>query len=374
MNRTAFGLIYTGENNPKMRDLTASRAVAALPFGGRYRCIDFILSNLVHTGISSVGLIAQKNYHSLMDHLGAGKEWDLHRKREGLFILPPFLTKDSTEPYHGSIDAFYGCLGYVRRSPCQYIIVSGSHTIFNTDFTAMMEQHINTRADITIMYNEDPFFDPEDQNKDLRLYLDGDGRVTSMEYDPYRPGSNNQSCDVFIMDKALFEHLINDAHARGETHFIRDLLMKKCSALRIYGWRYNGVVKRLNSVASYFSANMSLLDPAIRNDLFNPRTPIYTKVKDEVSARYGAEASVTNSMLADGCEVYGSVENCILFRGVTIGKGSVVKDSILLQGTSIGENVRLDHVIMDKGVTVRDGRALAGYDGFPMVIRKNATV
>ena len=374
MNRTAFGLIYTGENNPKMRDLTASRAVAALPFGGRYRCIDFILSNLVHTGISSVGLIAQRNYHSLMDHLGAGKEWDLHRKREGLFILPPFLTKDNTEPYHGSIDAFHGCMGYVRRSPHQYIIVSGSHTIFNTDFTAMMEQHIQTRADITVMYNEDPYFDSEDQNMDLRLYLDGDGRVTNMEFDPYRPGSDFQSCDVFMMDKALFEHLVNDAYARGETHFIRDVLMKKCSTLRVYGWRYDGVVKRLNSVESYFSANMSLLDPEVRKDLFNPEAPVYTKVKDEVSARYGAEAKTANSMLADGCEVYGTVENCILFRGVTVGKGSVVKDSILLQGTEVGENVILDHVITDKGVTIRDGRSLSGYDGFPMVIRKSATV
>ena len=374
MNRTAFGLIYTGENNPKMRDLTASRAVAALPFGGRYRCIDFILSNLVHTGISSVGLIAQRNYHSLMDHLGAGKEWDLHRKREGLFILPPFLTKDNTEPYHGSIDAFHGCMGYVRRSPHQYIIVSGSHTIFNTDFTAMMEQHIQTRADITVMYNEDPYFDSEDQNMDLRLYLDGDGRVTNMEFDPYRPGSDFQSCDVFMMDKALFEHLVNDAYARGETHFIRDVLMKKCSTLRVYGWRYDGVVKRLNSVESYFSANMSLLDPEVRKDLFNPEAPVYTKVKDEVSARYGAEAKTANSMLADGCEVYGTVENCILFRGVTVGRGSVVKDSILLQGTEVGENVILDHVITDKGVTIRDGRSLSGYDGFPMVIRKSATV
>ena len=374
MNRTAFGLIYTGENNPKMRDLTASRAVAALPFGGRYRCIDFILSNLVHTGISSVGLIAQRNYHSLMDHLGAGKEWDLHRKREGLFILPPFLTKDNTEPYHGSIDAFHGCMGYVRRSPHQYIIVSGSHTIFNTDFTAMMEQHIQTRADITVMYNEDPYFDSEDQNMDLRLYLDGDGRVTNMEFDPYRPGSDFQSCDVFMMDKALFEHLVNDAYARGETHFIRDVLMKKCSTLRVYGWRYDGVVKRLNSVESYFSANMSLLDPEVRKDLFNPEAPVYTKVKDEVSARYGAEAKTANSMLADGCEVYGTVENCILFRGVTVGRGSVVKDSILLQGTEVGENVILDHVITDKGVKIRDGRSLSGYDGFPMVIRKSATV
>ena len=374
MINSAFGLIYTGENNPRMRDLTMSRAVAALPFGGRYRCVDFILSDLVHSGVSSVGLIAQKNYHSLMDHLGAGKEWDLHRKREGLFILPPFLTKDSTGLYRGSVDAFRSCLGYVRRCPQQYVILSGSHTIFNTSFHSMFEQHVRTGADITIMYNEDTAFDPEDQNKDLRLLMDESGRVTGMELDPYRPRTACQSCDVMIMDKLLLEYLVEEAYARGEYDFLRDVLLKKCSSLQIFGWRYGGYVARLNSVTSFFSHNMALLDPAVRADLFHRSRPIYTKVKDEVSARYGAEAGVKNAMLADGCDIDGHVENSILFRGVKIGRGSVVKNSILMQGVTVGCGCTLDHVVLDKGATIRDGRTLVGYDGFPIILKKNATV
>lgn len=374
MINSAFGLIYTGENNPRMRDLTMSRAVAALPFGGRYRCVDFILSDLVHSGVSSVGLIAQKNYHSLMDHLGAGKEWDLHRKREGLFILPPFLTKDSTGLYRGSVDAFRSCLGYVRRCPQQYVILSGSHTIFNTSFHNMFEQHVRTGADITIMYNEDTAFDPEDQNKDLRLLMDESGRVTGMELDPYRPRTACQSCDVMIMDKLLLEYLVEEAYARGEYDFLRDVLLKKCSSLKIFGWRYGGYVARLNSVTSFFSHNMALLDPAVRADLFHRSRPIYTKVKDEVSARYGAEAGVKNAMLADGCDIDGHVENSILFRGVKIGRGSVVKNSILMQGVTVGCGCTLDHVVLDKGATIRDGRTLVGYDGFPIILKKNATV
>lgn len=374
MINSAFGLIYTGENNPRMRDLTMSRAVAALPFGGRYRCVDFILSDLVHSGVSSVGLIAQKNYHSLMDHLGAGKEWDLHRKREGLFILPPFLTKDSTGLYRGSVDAFRSCLGYVRRCPQQYVILSGSHTIFNTSFHNMFEQHVRTGADITIMYNEDTVFDPEDQNKDLRLLMDESGRVTGMELDPYRPRTACQSCDVMIMDKLLLEYLVEEAYARGEYDFLRDVLLKKCSSLKIFGWRYGGYVARLNSVTSFFSHNMALLDPAVRADLFHRSRPIYTKVKDEVSARYGAEAGVKNAMLADGCDIDGHVENSILFRGVKIGRGSVVKNSILMQGVTVGCGCTLDHVVLDKGATIRDGRTLVGYDGFPIILKKNATV
>ena len=253
MTSNAFGLIYTGENNPRLRDLTLSRAVAAVPFGGRYRCIDFILSDLVNTGVTCVGLIAQKNYHSLMDHLGAGKEWDLHRKREGLFILPPFMTKENTGLYRGTIDALRSCLGYVRRCTQQYVILTGSHTIFNTTFDGMFEQHVRSGADITVLYNEETRFDPEEQSDDLRLLLEADGRVSAMELNPYRPRSELRSCDVMIMDKLLLEYLVEEAYSRGEYDFIRDVLLKKCGTLKIFGCRYDGYVARLDSVSSLSS-------------------------------------------------------------------------------------------------------------------------
>lgn len=374
MTSNAFGLIYTGENNPRLRDLTLSRAVAAVPFGGRYRCIDFILSNMVNTGVTCVGLIAQKNYHSLMDHLGAGKEWDLHRKREGLFILPPFMTKENTGLYRGSIDAFRSCMGYVRRCTQQYVILTGSHTIFNTTFDEMFGQHIRSGADITIMYSEDDEFDPEEQDNDLRLITDADGRVTEMELNPYRPRTNRRSCDVMIMDKLLLEYLVEEAFSRGEYDFARDVLLKKCSTLKVFGFRYSGYVARLDSVTGFFRHNMALLDAEVRSDLFNPAHPVYTKVKDEVSARYGDDASVKCAILADGCDIQGTVENSVLFRGVTVGRGSVVKDSIIMQGVTIGNGCMLDHVVLDKGVTIRDGRTLVGYDSFPIILKKNTTV
>ena len=374
MTSNAFGLIYTGENNPRLRDLTLSRAVAAVPFGGRYRCIDFILSNLVNTGVTCVGLIAQKNYHSLMDHLGAGKEWDLHRKREGLFILPPFMTKENTGVYRGTVDAFRSCMGYVRRCTQQYVILTGSHTIFNTTFDALFEQHVRTGADITILYNEDDVYEPEEQNDDLRLLMDASGRVTEMEFNPYRPRTNCRSCDVVIMDKLLLEYLVGEAFSRGEYDFVRDVLLKKCGSLKVYGCRYDGYVARMDSVTSYFRHNMALLDPAVRADLFNPAHPVYTKVKDEVSARYGEAAAVHNTILADGCDIDGAVENSVLFRGVTVGRGSMVKNSIVMQGVTIGNGCTLDHVVLDKGVTIRDGRTLVGYDSFPIILKKNTTV
>lgn len=370
----AFGLIFTGENNPLLRDLTLSRSVAAVPFGGRYRCIDFILSDMVNSGVSSVGLITQKNYHSLMDHLGSGKEWDLHRKREGLFMLPPFMTKENTGLYRGSVDAYRSCLGYVRRCPQQYVILSGSHTIFNTTFNAMLERHIETGADITAMYSRAEEFLPEEQNMDLRFLLDEDERVLEMEFNPFRPKTHWQSCDVVMLDKKLLEYLVEEAYARGEYSFIRDVLLKKVNTLKIMGYRYDGYVARLDSVGRFYAHNLALLRPEVRADLFNPLHPVYTKVKDEVSTSYGAQASVQNAMLADGCSINGRVENSVLFRGVTVGRDAVVRDSIIMQGVEIGEGCALDHVILDKGVKIHGGRSLTGYDSFPIILKKNTVI
>ena len=374
MRSNAFGLILTGETNPLLRDLALSRSVAAVPFGGRYRCIDFILSDMVNTGLTSVGLIAQKNYHSLMDHLGAGKEWDLHRKREGLFMLPPFMTKENTGLYRGSVDAIRSCLGYVRRCPQQYVILTGSHTVFNMTFNDMIQRHVDTRANITILYNEVEPIVAEEQNDDLRLILDDSERVTEMELNPFTPRSTHRSCDVMIMDKLLLEYLVEEAYSRGDYDLTRDILLKKCATLKIMGYRYDGYVARMDSVNEYFRHNLALLQPEVRNDLFNPRHPIYTKIKDEVSAKYGENAVVKNSMLADGCQIEGTIENSIVFRGVSVKKGAVVKNSILMQGVSIGENCTLSHVILDKGVVIRDGRVLTGYDGFPIILKKGTTI
>ncbi len=374
MISNAFGIILTSDNNMHLKDLTYSRSVAAVPFGGRYRCIDFILSSMVNSGITNVGVVAQKNYHSLMDHLGSGKEWDLHRKRDGLFILPPFVTKENTGLYRGSIDALKNISGYIRRSSQRYAIVSGSHIIFNTPFEDMLEQHFAKGADITLMYNENTAFDPEDQFKDLRLSMDATGRVLDMEYNPYRPKCPNQGMNVAVLEKTLLEYLVEEAIAHGRYHFHRDLLMRNVGTLKIYGYRYDGYVARLNSLNSYFRHNMDLLKPEVREDLFNPQHPIYTKVKDEVPARYGKNASAKNSMVADGCTIEGHVENSILFRGVSIGENSVVKDSIVLQGVQIQENCHLEHVVLDKSVIVKGGRNLIGLESFPIILRKGTIV
>ena len=374
MTNNAFGLIYTGEANARLRELTFSRSVAAVPFGGRYRVIDFLLSDMVNTGISNVGLITQRNYHSLMDHLGSGKEWDLHRKRDGLFILPPFVTKDNTGMYRGTVDAIRSVLGYVRRSTQKYVILTGSHTLYNTTYDAMLRQHIETGAEITIMYNVEREFNRADQFDDLRLTMDETGRVTDLSLDPYFPTSSFRGCDAYIMEKERLEYLVEEAASHGEYDFMRDVLVKNVDKCRIYGWRYDGYVARLDSVSTFYKHNMELLDPAIRMDLFNPRTPIYTKVKDEVPAKYTDTGRVRNSIVADGCIIEGEVENSVLFRGVHVCKGAVVRDSIIMQACYVGESSTLSNVVMDKGVLILNGRNISGYKTYPVIIRKGTTV
>ena len=374
MINNAFGLIVTADRSTHLKDLTLSRSAGAVPFGGRYRFIDFTLSNMVNAGITSVGLITEKNYHSLMDHLGSGKEWDLHRKRDGLFILPPFMTKDNAGVFRGDIDAIRSVLGYVRRTQEDYAVLALPRVVMNLDLTAMMEQHVETGADITILYAEDGSLRPEEQNQDLRLILDEKGRVTDMELDAYRPHSMNRSADVMILKKELLEYLVEEAYARGEYDFHRDILLKKCKTLNIMGYKFEGFLARMESVEGYFANSMALLNPDVQADLFNAHRPIYTKVKDEVSARYSVSAQVKNALVADGCVIEGQVENSILCRGVHVKPGARIYNSIIMQGAEVDENAILDHVILDKGVKILPGRSLQGYDSFPIVIRKNQTV
>ena len=374
MQSNAFGLIYTGESNQALRDLTYSRSIAAMPFAGRYRCIDFILSSMVNTGISNVGVIAQRNYHSLMDHLGSGKEWELRRKQDGLFVLPPFVTRENTGIYAGTVDALRSVMGYIRRSTQRYVIFTGSHTLYNTTFDDMLAQHIETGADITIMYNETPPYEAADQYYDLRLKMGAEGRITDMELNPYRASTNNTSCDAFVMERTLLEYLVEEASARGFTDFILQVLLKRLESLRIYGWKYEGYVARLNSLNSFFQHNMATLQPEVMRDLFNPKHPVFTKIKDEAPAKYGKNAQVRNSMVADGCIIDGTVENSIIFRGVHVAEGAKVSDSIIMQGSEVQADCALNFVILDKGVTVRGGRKLAGYDSFPIIARKNSVI
>ena len=375
-----MGIIYTSKDDFKLRELTAYRAVAALPVAGRYRIIDFTRSNLVNSGVRNVGVIAQRNYHSLMDHLGSGKEWDLHTRNNGLFILPPFLTSDNDGEYSGVVEALRSNFDYLRRSQQKYAILTSSDYIMNVSFEPMIEQHIRTGADVTLMYRKVSPRDPDYANLSQRsnTYIDvspEDGIVRDMEVHPNAASYDNLYLEVMLIKRTLLIHLINQSVAHGGVSVTKDILSPfiRSGSLKVMGYRMDGYYRRIENIKSYFNLNLDLLSGDVRRELFG-KNPIYTKTRDDVPAIYREGAQVRNSLVADGCIVEGSVENCVLFRGVHIGRGACLKNCIVMQDSEIGEYAELENAILDKVVTVRRGERLIAPKQYPIVVGKAVTV
>lgn len=376
MIKDVFGLIYTGEQNMNLRELVMMRSVGAVPVGGRYRAIDFVLSNMVNSNIRNIGVIAQKNYHSLMDHLGSGKDWDLNRKSDGLFILPPFDTNENRGSYRGLCDAVKGAMNYIVRTSQKYCLLCGSYTVYNGTYDKMLDFHINSGADITMLYNvEDDNRYTGERFKDTRIMTDDiTGRVIDMELNSTVARSNKVGMDIYLIRKDLLEYLIEDAALHGNYNFVLDVLIPNINSLKIYGLEHKGYVGRLHSVAAYFKMNMDFLKREVQQDLLLSENRIFTKIKDEAPVKYSKDAKIKNCFIANGCIIKGEVENSILFRGVHIEEGVSIKNSIIMQSSHISSNCNLEYVILDKRVQMREGRRLIGDENFPVVIRKGAIV
>ncbi len=375
MMSDVLGVIYTGDNDHYLQELAQSRSIAAMPIYARYRLIDFFLSNLVNSGVRNVGVITQKNYHSVMDHISGGREWDLNRKRDGLFILPPFVTRDNPGVYNGVVEALRGISAYLKRSSQKYMIFCDSTILYKADFRPMIEYHLVKKADITLMYWHADEEEVARMNNPVILDVARGGRIRGVAFNPINPQGPRVMTGTFIVDKTLITYLADAALSTGETRFVEGILLKNLDRLRIYGCRHNGYVAPMHSTQHYFKSCMDLLDDKIRAELFlDEQAPIYTKVRDEVPTRYVAEGSATNSSLADGCVIAGSVENSVLFRGVKIGRGAVIRNSIIFQDCEVQDGCVLENVILDKDVIVRSGRTLIGQDTYPVVIAKGAVI
>ena len=374
MKNSIMGIIYTGERDQQLRELTTVRAVAAVPLCARYRLIDFPLSSMVDSGIRNVGVIMQRNYNSLMDHLGSGKEWDLHGKHTGLHVLPPFTTNENVGLYAGFLDAIRSNLNYLRRSKEKYVVITDSHMLYTTRFDDMAAAHEANGADITLLYTLD---EGVKRNGGGRYLNVGENQlITQLEVDPAVPRLGATYMEAFMMEREKLIEMVDTAVSRGQYHLTRDVLMQAISSrnLKVYGFECTGKVWHLDSVQAYFECNMDLLSPEMRANLFPPDRPILTKLRDEMPTRYFPGAKVRNSLLADGCVIEGTVENCVLFRGVRIGKGAVVRNSIIMQDGHVSDGAELDNCILDKQTLVRPNSRLIAPRSYPIVIAKQMTV
>ncbi len=373
MNNT-MGIILAGGRNDRLKDLSDIRSVAAIPVGGKYRAIDFILSNMVNSNITNIGILTQYSFRSLMDHLGSGKEWDLDRRNDGLFIFPPYLSGDNTGWYRGTADAVYNNLTFLKRSNEEYVIVSTANCIFKMDFRKLLEYHKEKDADITIAYRDMSDFSREDLSLLGILDIDGDERVLDLMEKPLNPKTRLGSMGVYIIRRSLLISLLEDCAAHGYYDFVKDVLIRNINNLKIFGYNFQGYWRCLSSIQLYYKCNMELLDPDIRTELFIDNGKIFTKVKDEPPAKYNEEADVKNSVVADGCIVEGTVINSVLFRGVTVKRGAHIKDCIIMQDSIIEENAYLEYSILDKSVIVTRDKALKGELNWPITVGKNVVV
>ncbi len=375
MKHDLMGLILAENSEAAMGELTAVRPLAAVPFGGRYRMVDFMLSCMVNSAIVNVGIITPYNFRSLSDHLGTGKDWDIDRKGNGLFLLPSKEMSETGE-VSGGIDILNGITYHLNKCKQEYVLVSSCNTICNIDFAEVFKNHLDAEADITMIYTEVGELNSKDLSSRVLVDADETGRVRDIHVFPLQQKTNNVYMQMFIVKKDLLLELIGDAVAHNKHHISKDIFLPNLERLKIYGYKFEGYNRHIDNVKAFFDANLELLDGDIRKELFGiaKDMPIYTKIKDSVSTKYSQTSEVSNSFIADGCLIEGTVKNSILFRGVHIGKGATVENCILMQKSEVMDNCMLENVVFDKEVILRSGKKLVGQDTYPMVIGKNTII
>ena len=372
-NISALGIIFPNSYDNMVPELVSYRLMASIPFASRYRLVDFYLSSMVNSGISNVSMLVRNNYHSLMDHLGSGREWDLARKNGGLNIFPPYSEK-TVKIYNGKVEGLASILNFLKDQKEKYVIMTDANIAVNFDFKAMLKKHIASGADVTIAYAEEEIpagmMDSSIVSKDLYYtFTLEDNRIKRIYVNSKEKGVQNVSMNIHIIDKQLLIDLISGAFVRGYTYFDRDVLMPYLDKLNVQAYKYEGYFARVSSMKSYFDENMKLLDEKNLDQLFSGKS-IYTKIRDDNPTRYIAGAKVKNTMAADGCVIEGEVENCVLFRGVKIGKGAKVKNCVLMQDTVIEANADIEYVITDKDATITEGKVVKGTDTLQVFVAK----
>lgn len=361
----ALGIVFADGKISELEDLVRVRTEASIPFGGRYRLIDFTLSDMVNADIIQIAIITKRNYQSLMDHIGSGKEWDLSRKNGGIAIFPPFGSYQSESIYANKIEALMGIIGYIKKSPEENIILTDCNSVNIIDYNKVLRKHQKNNADITIIYREGG----NDKFNHLALTLD-DATVTGLDFTKH---GTNYAIGTYVFKKDLLIKMIELASLKGATSFEQELIINSLGKYKLVGYAHNDIYLPIDSMTSYYESNMMLLDPKIKQEVLES-IPLYTKVRDSAPTKYKEGSVVKNCLIADGCIIEGVVENSILFRGVKVAKGAVVKDCILMQDTQVATGVKLNAVITDKNVKISENKELSGCAKLPYFIGKSMSL
>lgn len=368
------GIIFSNIYDSSMGELTAHRTMASVPFGGRYRFIDFVLSNMVNSNISQIGIITKYNYQSLMDHIGSGSSWDLSRKNANLYILPPFGT-GITNVYRGNLEALGNAVNFLNATKPDYVLMCDATVVCNINYEKVLSSHIDSKADVTVVVN-DSIKEYEQDSGDLIIKTGCDNFATDLAIGAKAEENSLIGMGMFIMERKTLLGIIKNYVSRGGYSFEKDYLLNRFAEgkIKINAYKFEGHVMRNHNIVAYFKNNFKLFSEEVRRDIFRENAPIHTKVRDEPPSFYKGGASLDSCLVADGCSVYGSAKNSILFRDVVIEKGAKVSDSIIMQGSKICSGAELSYAIVDKNVVVSPSVILSGAVNVPVVVSKGKTV
>ena len=369
MIKDYMGIIVSTENEDNLKSLTQRRPLASIPIGGRYRVIDFILSNMVNAGIKNVGIFTQSKSRSLVDHLGSGKPWDLDRKISGLFVFNFSISSS----YFASIEMLKSNIEYLFQSKENNVIIAPSYMIYNMNFEEVVKAHEASSKPVTIVYKKIENATKSFVDCDV-LNIDENNTVLSVGKNIGVSGQNNISMEIFVMKKDFLIKLIYDCVRTGYCTSLKAAIYKYAEEYKLQAFEFNGYLQCINSLNAYYKANMEMLSPKVTQDLFYKNGFIYTKVKDEAPTKYSITSEVSNSLIANGCVIEGKVQNSIISRRVKIHKDAEVNDCIIMQNCEIKAGVKLSNVIIDKNVIIEENKELKGDKEFPLVIEKKAII
>jgi glucose-1-phosphate adenylyltransferase len=365
MLKNYMGILMLNENDDKIKRLTRNRPLASIPFGGRYRIIDFVLSNMVNSGITNIGMFTDGKTRSLMDHIGSGKPWDLDRKINGLFIFQ----LDKNNYYMNEIESLKNNIEYFYKSKEEYVILSSSYMVCNIDYKSAAAYHEASGSDITIIYKhaencKSNFIDSSILN------LDEDNNVISVGKNIGTDNINNISMEMFIMKKEVLINLTLECIKSGYYSSIKEAIYKKLGNLKVNAYEFKGYLSCINSAEVYYKTSLDLLNLNINNELFFSNGLIYTKSQDEPPTKYSNSSKVSNSLIANGCIIDGHIENSVIFRRVKIHESAEIKNCIIMQNCEIKAGAKLSNIIIDKNIVIEEGKELKGDMDIPLVVEK----
>ncbi len=372
-SQKVLGIIFPNMHDEQIGEITRHRTTASVLFGARYRLIDFNLSMYVAAGIDDIIMPVRRNYISLVDHIGSGKDWDLSRKLGGIRIFPPFAREESGAIYYKDrLEALHTLETTIKSSSAETVVLSDCGIVSCVDLNDVLKTHRENECDVTVVYKKEKI-DSSSINENVTFEIDKTGCVSNVFINDDDKGIVNNGMWIYVLKRELLLKMISDGIKRGYTSFEKEVLQRGINNLTICTYEYKGFLKRVTDLKTYFDANLSLLDPENIKELFSSY-PIYTKVRDDAPVKYSLDSNVQNCVVADGCFIEGTVEKSMLFKGVTVGKNSYIKNCVLMQDTVIGDNVVLENIICDKSVVISNDSKLIGSATTPVYLPKKSVI